>query len=76
MKTFKQFYKALSKEGRADLANYCGTSTGYLEKIMYSKDLYFSAAMARKIEDKSGGIVSRKDLRPNDWKDIWTELKD
>lgn len=31
-------------------------------------------AMSPKIEALSGGAVSRRDLRPNDWQDIWPEL--
>lgn len=27
------------------------------------------------IEDKTNGLVSRKDLRPNDWHVLWPELK-
>ncbi len=26
------------------------------------------------IEQKTGGAVTRKDLRPHDWKEIWPEL--
>lgn len=33
-------------------------------------------AMSPKIEALSGGAVSRRDLRPNDWQDIWPELAD
>lgn len=29
-----------------------------------------------KIEDKTGGLVTRKDLFPDDWGDLWPELKD
>lgn len=29
--------------------------------------------MAR-IEELTGGEVSRKDMRPDDWRDIWPEL--
>lgn len=28
----------------------------------------------KKIEDKTGGAVSRRDLRPDDWQRIWPEL--
>ncbi len=28
------------------------------------------------IERATGGAVTRKDLRPNDWQDIWPELVD
>jgi DNA-binding transcriptional regulator YdaS (Cro superfamily) len=27
-----------------------------------------------KIEKLTNGLVTRKDLRPNDWQDIWPEL--
>lgn len=30
----------------------------------------------RAIEDATGGRITRKDLRPDDWQDIWPELAD
>ena len=33
-----------------------------------------SARYARVPEAATGKAVSRKDLRPNDWRDIWPEL--
>ena len=31
-------------------------------------------ALSPRIEALSCGVVSRRDLRPNDWQDIWPEL--
>lgn len=31
-------------------------------------------ALSPKIEALAGGTVSRRDLRPHDWQDIWPEL--
>ena len=35
-----------------------------------------SAALARAMEVVTSGAVSRRDLRPSDWGDIWPELID
>lgn len=34
-----------------------------------------SVKMALAIERATGGAVTRKDLRPHDWRDIWPELE-
>lgn len=32
------------------------------------------AGYCRKLEEATNKLVTRKDLRPNDWQDIWPEL--
>lgn len=64
----------MTKDERSSFAFSCGTSVGYIFKIIHSSNLYFGPILARKIEEKSGGIISRKELRPNDWCDLWPEL--
>jgi hypothetical protein len=74
MKTFIKFFKGMPKEERKLFALSCGTSVGYIFKIIHSKNLYFGPILSRKIEEKSNGIVSRKELRPHDWQEWWPEL--
>ena len=54
-------------------ATKCGTSIGYLRKAI-SKGSLLSPALCVLIEKNSDMKVTRKDLRPNDWQDIWPEL--
>lgn len=53
----------------------CGTSIGYLRKAI-SKGQLLGAALCVAIEQATAGAVTRKDLRPNDWAEIWPELID
>jgi DNA-binding transcriptional regulator YdaS (Cro superfamily) len=50
-----------------------GTSRAYLRLIAYGHKTA-SAEIAAKTETASGGKVTRKALRPDDWKQIWPEL--
>ncbi|MNF93491.1 hypothetical protein D3C84_761700 [compost metagenome] len=50
-----------------------GTSRGYLRLIGYGHK-HPSAEIAARIEHATGGAVTRKDLRPDDWAKIWPEL--
>ena len=54
-------------------AGKCGTSPGYLFKAIAIKSK-LGAALSVRIEKHSGGEVSRKDLHPDDWADIWPEM--
>ncbi|WP_374697308.1 helix-turn-helix domain-containing protein [Alcaligenes nematophilus] len=35
-----------------------------------------SEKMCVRIEEKTNGMLGRKQLRPNDWADIWPELRE
>ncbi|MGP3789793.1 transcriptional regulator [Pseudomonas sp. B392_1p] len=50
------------------------TTRGYLRQIAYSNKTA-SPEVAAAIERETGGEVTRQQLRPNDWADIWPELK-
>jgi DNA-binding transcriptional regulator YdaS (Cro superfamily) len=50
-----------------------GTSRGYLKQIAYGNK-QASAALAVSLERELSGALSRKDLRPSDWNQIWPEL--
>ena len=50
-----------------------GTSRAYLRLIAYGHKIA-SAEIAARTESATGGAVTRKALRPNDWKQIWPEL--
>jgi DNA-binding transcriptional regulator YdaS (Cro superfamily) len=50
-----------------------GTSRAYLRLIAYGHKTA-SAEIAARTESATEGKVTRKDLRPDDWKQIWPEL--
>lgn len=50
-----------------------GTSRAYLRLIAYGHKTA-SAEIAARTESATGGRVTRKELRPDDWKQIWPEL--
>lgn len=49
------------------------TTRGYLRQIGYGNKKA-SAELSSRIEQATGGKVSRKQLRPDDWFVIWPEL--
>lgn len=76
MEKLKAYLKSLSSpEDRSKFAFLCGTTIGYIRKVICSNgSLFFGPVICRKIEENSSGLVSRKDLRPNDWHELWPEL--
>lgn len=69
----RKFFFALSSEDRESLAKAAGTTRGHLQNIAYGyRDA--SAELAVAIERVTKGEVTRRDLRPGDWQDIWPEL--
>ncbi|QJD58176.1 hypothetical protein HG264_04215 [Pseudomonas sp. gcc21] len=50
-----------------------GTSRGYLRQIGYGNKAA-SAATAARIEVATNRLVTRQELRPNDWMVVWPEL--
>lgn len=73
METLRNYLNALSLEKQREFAAHCETSLEYLRKAI-SKKQKLGAALSVSIETNSGGIVSRKNLHPDDWEKIWPEL--
>lgn len=57
------------------LAARVGIAPAFLYQIAHGKR-QASAALARAMETVTSGAVTRRDLRPTDWGDIWPELID
>lgn len=67
-------YIGSAKRGTATrLAASIGVSISYLSQ-MASGAAPISAERCVVIERATNGAVSRRDLRPDDWQDIWPEL--
>ena len=69
----KTYLSARDTAAREALAAECGTTLGHLTNVSY---LYkpCSPILAARIERATNGAVTRQELRPEDWRDIWPEL--
>lgn len=68
------FIKTLDKDARLDFFAKCGTTEGYVRKVACSDSLLLGVAICVAIEQQTGGKVTRKDMRPDDWLLLWPEL--
>lgn len=70
----KAFLKSLVSEAeRAVFAERCGTSLGHMRNCLNGlRSLAPEVCVA--FERATCGEVTRRDLRPDDWGDIWPEL--
>lgn len=78
-KKFVTYFRGLDLSQKKELAESCKTSVKYLSKqaALINKDKttsLFKPATCAAIEIFSNKEVTRKDLRPDDWMDIWIEL--
>ncbi len=73
MEELRIYLNALSLAEQHNFAAKCGTSLGYLRKAI-SLDQDLGAALCVLIEKESNGAVSRQNLHPKDWAQIWPEL--
>lgn len=73
MKKLKDFLLNKSLEQRIEFASRCGTTWPFLRNVAYGYRVLGEKACVR-VESESMGEVSRKDLRPDDWHEIWPEL--
>ncbi|EFF7651916.1 helix-turn-helix domain-containing protein [Escherichia coli] len=75
MEELRIFLNSLSSDEQRMFACECGTSIGYLRKAL-SKGQMLGASLCVLIERASNGEVTRQQLRPFDWMNIWPELED
>jgi len=75
MEKLLAYIKQLSKERRAAFFVDCKTTEGYVRKVA-SKGGVLGAAICVAVERESDRAVTRKDLRPDDWSELWPELID
>ena len=69
----KTYLSNLSTESRKVFAESVGTTSGHLANVSYGyKTLGEKVCVA--VEQKTKGKVTRQELRPTDWQDIWPEL--
>lgn len=73
MEKLLSYLNALSKPDRVRFAMACGTTEGYLRKAISARQ-FLAVPTCVAIERQSAGLVTRKDLRPDDWAENWPEL--
>lgn len=64
MDTLRTYLGTLAPDDQAAFAVRAGTTIGYLRKAL-SKRTRFDGALARRLDEQSGGQVSRSELRPD-----------
>lgn len=69
MKNLRAYLNSLHQADREAYAVACGTTVNYLRKAI-SVGSQFDGALARLLDENSGGVVKKAELRP----DIWPEL--
>jgi DNA-binding transcriptional regulator YdaS (Cro superfamily) len=67
--SLRNYLSTLSTDRQISFANSCGTSIGYLRKVL-STEPTMDGALCRLLDEKSNGQVKKHELRP----DIWPEL--
>lgn len=70
---FSTYWKAITTDERERMATFCEVSIGSLRNIAY-EDRGAGPALCVLIERFTSGVVSRWDLRPDDWWKNWPEL--
>lgn len=73
MRTLLNYLNGLNREDQVAFAGQCGTTLGYLRKAG-SLGQELREKVCALIEQQSGGVVRRWDLRPADWHLVWPEL--
>lgn len=73
MSTFKTYIYSMPMAARHSFAQACGTSWLFLRNVAYGHSKA-GEKLSVAIERESRGAVTRKDLRPDDWHEIWPEL--
>ncbi|NYT81424.1 helix-turn-helix domain-containing protein [Alcaligenaceae bacterium] len=75
MEKLKNFIFGMPSEQREDFAARCGTSFAHMRNVAYGYRRA-SEKLSVRIERESEGAVTRKDLYPSEWPEIWPELKE
>lgn len=71
---FKKYFFALSIEGRQVFAKKVNSTVGHLTNCAYGY-APMNTAVCVSVEDETFGIVSRKELRPQDYERHWPDLR-
>ena len=65
MDKLNNYLKSIFLDEQSNFAKSCGTTIGYIRKVLSSKgSLFFGPVICRKLEENSFGAIDRKELRP------------
>ncbi|KGC15007.1 hypothetical protein DM48_333 [Burkholderia gladioli] len=73
MDKLKSFLAGYRPDDREVFAARCGTTAAFLRNVVYGQRKP-GEKLCVAIERATEGAVTRRDLRPDDWQDIWPEL--
>lgn len=73
MQSLKNYLRQLPVDEQRTFALRAGTTVGYLRKAISIRQ-QIGEKLCSRLEHESGGAITRRDLRPNDWQVIWPEL--
>ena len=73
MNSLRSYLSDLSTSEQEQFAVRCGTTIGYLRKVL-STGKPLREKVCALLERESAGQVTRQALRPHDWRDVWPEL--
>ena len=73
MSTLLNYFNSLNVDARKAFLTQACLTEGYLRRAC-CRSVKMSPNRCVAIERATNGQVTRKDLRPHDWKDIWPEL--
>lgn len=74
MKKLLEYLNSMDDISRKAFGVRCGTTFGYLRKACSPGQPPLGPRLCAKIEQASRKKITRMDLRPNDWAEIWPEL--
>lgn len=66
MQSLRAYLNSLSPADQSAYAKRCGTTIGYLRKALSTRP-NLDGALVRRLDEESGGKVSRSELRPDIW---------
>lgn len=69
---FPTYWTRLDREARKALAVRMGTDEQVLRNVGGGKSI--GPHLAVRIERATDGAVTRREMRPDDWRDLWPEL--
>lgn len=77
MDNFIKYFNSMTADERESFARKCGTSVGYIRKIISLRGKsFFGPKMCLKFKRASGGLIDPRELRPHDYHEYWPELSD
>jgi len=74
METLRAYLATLSPDDQSAFAIRCGTTIGYLRKALSTKPR-LDGALVRRLNEESGGVVDRIDLRPDIFGEAPTKIE-